>query len=245
MGETSAFLVLTLGAALLMTACLLANRSISRAQGMARAFYILSVGVSLAALLYILAGELRVVPQNEAYLRWLRPLLFRGWIVIGVGVSSAVLIALNSMRRLTGAGSDAVRAFLTSRYVVKGLCFSVALSFLCTEIGKLGHLADMQQFFIQSGYAVWFLYFIMIAETLGAIGLFIRRTQIPAALGLMAIMAGAIRTHAHDGDPFSDSLEALHLLVLLTCIVVVRLLGEGSEPNDAASRKTAEGVKEP
>ena len=39
----------------------------------------------------------------------------------------------------------------------------------------------------------------------------------------MAIMAGAIRTHAHNGDPFSDSLEAVHLLILLACIVTIRL----------------------
>lgn len=225
MGETSAFLLLTLVATALVTTCLLANQSITRAHAMARAFYIFSVAVSLAALLYILAGELRMLPEREAYLRWLRPLLFRGWIVIGVGVSSAVLVVWNALCPPRHAGGAAVRSFITSPYVVKGLCFSVALSFFCTEIGKLGRLADMRQFFLQSGYAEWFLYFIMIAETLGAIGLFVRRAQIPAAVGLMLIMAGAIRTHAHDGDPFSDSLEALHLLVLLLCIVIIRLLG--------------------
>ncbi len=244
MGETSAFLLLTLATAVLASACVLANKSISWAQGMARAFYIFSVGVSLAVLVYILLGELRIVPENEEYLRWLRPLLFRGWVVIGVAVSSAVLVVLNAtlgMRR--AAGNQAMRAFVSSPYVLQGLCFSVSLSFLCTEVGKLGHLADMRQFFLQSGYAVWFLYFIMIAETLGAIGLLIRWTQVPAALGLMVIMVGAIRTHGHDGDPFSDSLEALHLLILLGCIVVVRLLGERSEPSDVTSRKRVEVVK--
>ncbi len=82
----------------------------------------------------------------------------------------------------------------------------------------------MRQFFLQSGYTVGFMYFIMAAETLGAIGLLLRRTVLPAAVGLMAIMAGAIRTHAHNGDPFSDSLEAVHLLILLACIVTIRLL---------------------
>jgi hypothetical protein len=121
-------------------------------------------------------------------------------------------------------GSPAVRAFVTSPAVLNGLCFSVSLSFVCTEAGKLAHLADMRHFFVLSGYPVSFLYFIMVVETVGAFGLLMSRTVIPAAIGLMAIMVGAIRTHAHNGDPFSDSLEALHLLVLLACILVVRLL---------------------
>lgn len=34
-------------------------------------------------------------------------------------------------------------------------------------------------------------------------------------------MAGAIGTHYRNGDPFTDSLEALHLLIILTCIIVI------------------------
>jgi hypothetical protein len=180
--------------------------------------------LSLATLIYILLGETGVVRESDEFSRLLRPLLFRGWLVIGVGISSALLVLVKLVASLKGAvGSPSVRAFITAPAVLSGFCFSVSLSFLCTEVGKLAHVADMRQFFLLSGYAAWFLYFIMVAETLGAVGLLISRTMIPAAIGLMAIMVGAIRTHAHNGNPFSDSLEALHLLVLLVCILVVRL----------------------
>jgi len=225
LGETSAFVLLTLAATMLASVCVISNASISCAQGMARGFYILCVVLSLATLIYIILGDSGVVRESDRFFLWLRPLLFRGWIVIGVGISSAFLVLLNFVASLKGlVGRPAVRAFISAPAVLSGLCFSVSLSFLCTEVGKLVHLADMRQFFALSGYAAWFLYFIMVAETLGAFGLLMSRTMIPAAIGLMAIMVGAIRTHARNGDPFSDSLEALHLLLLLACILVVRLL---------------------
>jgi putative oxidoreductase len=82
----------------------------------------------------------------------------------------------------------------------------------------------MQQFFQQSGYPVWLLYFIIAGESARAIGLLVSRSLLPAAFGLAVIMVGAIRTHFHNHDPFSDSLEAVHLLILLACIIVIRLL---------------------
>jgi hypothetical protein len=226
LGDTFAFLLLTFTATVLVSVCVIWNTSISRAQGMARGFYILSVILSLATLIYILLGDSGVVRESDEFSQRLRLLLFRGWLVIGVGISSALLVLLNLVASLKAAGgSPAARAFITGPAVLNGLCFSVSLSFLCTEVGKLAHLADMRQFFALSGYAAWFLYFIMVAETLGAFGLLLSRTMIPAAVSLIAIMVGAMRTHAHNRDPFSDSLEALHLLVLLACILVVRLLG--------------------
>jgi uncharacterized membrane protein YphA (DoxX/SURF4 family) len=223
-GETEAFLLLTLATTLLATAIIVATRSVARAQSMARAFYAIAIVLSVAALLLIMAGASGVVAENALYARLLRPLLFRGWIVIGVGISSALLLALNSLSAHGRLSSEAVRSFITSPYVLKGLCFSVSLSFFCTEVGKLAHDAEMRQFFLQSGYAIWFMYFIMMAETAGAIGLLISRTAVPAAIGLMVIMVGAIRTHAHNRDQFSDSVEALHLLILLGCILLIRPL---------------------
>lgn len=79
-------------------------------------------------------------------------------------------------------------------------------------------------FFLQSGCAVWFLYFIIVTETLGATSLLFSRTLLAAAFALTLIMIGAITTHLHNRDPFSDSLEALHLLILLACIVLIRRL---------------------
>jgi putative oxidoreductase len=88
----------------------------------------------------------------------------------------------------------------------------------------LMHDAEMRQFFLVSGYAVWFLYFVIAAETIGAIGLFISKLIIPAASGLAILMVGAIFTHYRNNDPFSDSLEAFHLLILLACILIIGLL---------------------
>jgi putative oxidoreductase len=222
-GETSTFLFLTTAATLVISVYVLWNRSVPRAQKTARGFYRLAVVVSVMALIWILVGILGV-PENAGYARVLRLLLYRGWIVIGVGVCAVLLLSLQAVPGVDAIHSAAVRGFITSGYVIKGLCFSVSISFLCTEVGKLAHDSDMRQFFLQSGYAIWFLYFIMAAETAGAIGLLLPRTTLPAALGLMAIMAGAIHTHAHNHAPFSDSLEALHLLILLACIVAIRLL---------------------
>ena len=151
MGETSAFVLLTLAATMLASVCVISNASISCAQRMARGFYILCVVLSLATLIYIILGDNGVVRESDRFFLWLRPLLFRGWIVIGVGISSAFLILLNFVASLKGvAGRPAVRAFISAPAVLSGLCFSVSLSFLCTEVGKLVHLADMRQFFALS-----------------------------------------------------------------------------------------------
>jgi uncharacterized membrane protein YphA (DoxX/SURF4 family) len=79
-------------------------------------------------------------------------------------------------------------------------------------------------FFKQSGYAVWFLYFIMAAESLCALGILLHfklRTGIYAAIGLMAIMLGAIYTHLHNRDPFSDSYAAISELISLMLILLI------------------------
>ncbi len=151
-------------------------------------------------------------------------IIFRGWIVIAVAISSVILLLLNlSNARESRLSNGSVRSFIISRYLLKGLCLTVSVAFLMTEIGKLAHDAEMRQFFLESGYSVWFLYFVITMETLGSIALFIPRLIIPAALGLIILMFGAIGTHFRNGDPFSDSLEALHLLIVLICIVVIKL----------------------
>jgi DoxX-like family len=228
--QTATFFVLTASVAVAISGWALSNRSVLLSEKVARGFYIVSVALSLAAFLLIVAGTAGV-PEGATYVRLLRLLLYRFWIVISVGVSAAVLVVLFSASGWKQPGADALRAFVSSRYVLGGLCFSVSISFLCTEIGKLSHDADMRQFFLQSGYTIGFMYLIMAAETAGAIGLLLPRTTLPAALGLMAIMMGAIRTHAHNRDPFSDSLEAVHLLVLLACIVVLSLMRSKAATN--------------
>jgi 4-amino-4-deoxy-L-arabinose transferase-like glycosyltransferase len=79
-------------------------------------------------------------------------------------------------------------------------------------------------FFKQSGYALWFLYFIIAAETAGAIGILMHfrlKTGFLAAICLALIMLGAVYTHLHNHDPFSDSYAALSQLLNLSFILLL------------------------
>lgn len=76
----------------------------------------------------------------------------------------------------------------------------------------------MATFFTASGYAIWFLYFIMIAEGLGGLGVLLHfklKTGPLAAAGLMLIMIGALYTHCHNKDPFSNSYGAVCQFITL------------------------------
>jgi len=222
--NTWSFCLLSVASTLFVAVCIVWPKSICSAQAIARALYIFSLIVSMVPLLITLLAVSGSLPNNELLASLFRIFVFRGWVVIGVAISSAVLaILITAHPHQSWLAGDATRVFVTSPYVIKGICLSVALAFISTEIGKLAHDADMRQFFLSSGLPVWFLYFIMIAETAGAIGLLVKKTVAPAALGLAVIMVGAIATHAHNHDPFSDSLEALHLLILLCATLLLRL----------------------
>jgi putative oxidoreductase len=107
-------------------------------------------------------------------------------------------------------------ATTTLKLTLLALSIWVGNSFILATVGKSLNLSVMKDFFHQSGYAIWFLYFIMTAETLGAIGVlshFKLRMGIPATIGLAVIMLGAVYTHWHNGDPFSDSYAAVSQLI--------------------------------
>ena len=227
MAETTQFFSLAAASTLLVSACLVGTRSERVSRTCAQAFYWLSVALSAVAFVWITLDAVRFLPIEPGW-NWLfRILVYRAWLVIGTAVSCVALLFLNNYTtpRLANV-TDASRTFLRSPHVLKGICISISVSFLGTEIGKLAHDSDMRQFFVQSGYPKWFLYFIMIAESAAAVGLLMPRFRAFAALGLSTIMVGAIGTHLHNGDPFSDSLEALHLFILLVCILLIlRFMG--------------------
>ena len=113
-----------------------------------------------------------------------------------------------------------------------GMTITYGNTFLIATVGKSLNMPEMISFFKQSGYALWFLYFIMAAETAGAIGVlshFKLRMGIQATIGLLLIMAGAVYTHWHNGDPFSDSYAAVAQLItgllLLTLYFLERKFG--------------------
>lgn len=156
-----------------------------------------------------------------------RPLIFRFGLVLAAGVFSVAALAAYALK---GGGVERPRtgavAFAASSYLIRGLCLSTALGFLATELGKLLHMEEMRQFFLASGLPVVLLYVVMIGETLGSIGLLVPSVRLVAACGLILVMVGAVGTHVHNGDPWSDSYEALHMLAVLGSIVLVGILRE-------------------
>lgn len=243
MGETSMILALTLIATVLAVACILWQRSILGSETTARIFYVITAVMSFAAWLWIVLSSIGMLPRILESTTLLLVLIYRGWIVIGTALGSVLLMLVDQGAGPSFRKRDVIRSFISSPFLLRGLCLSVSISFICTEIGKLSHDADMRQFFLQSGYPLWFLYFVITAESVGALGLLFPRTRMAAAFGLALIMVGAISTHLHNRDPFSDALEALHLLLLLTCIVLIRFsakrtLPQGSGENDTV--RTAE-----
>ena len=99
-------------------------------------------------------------------------------------------------------------------------------SFLRVTIGKALHHKEMELFFTSSGLPVWLNYFVMVAEVSGAPGIWLDfklKTGIAAACCLAILMAGAIFIHAHNGDPFSDSSDAVFLLICLIAYIAIRV----------------------
>ena len=230
MADTPQFFIRVLLSTALVWSFLRWNRSVPLARTMARSFYALCVLLSSAALVLSILSPFHIF-SGPTYAAVFRVLIFRGWIVAGVGLSAAAFMLLNlSGTATSNLQMQAARQFLASSLVLRGLCLSVAIAFICTEIGKLTHDGEMREFFQQSGYGVWFLYFIIAGESIASLGLLFRRTTLPAAVGLSAIMVGAIATHAHNGDPFSDSLEAFHLLICLASIIALRVLAAKLAP---------------
>jgi uncharacterized membrane protein YphA (DoxX/SURF4 family) len=228
--ETARFFVLLAASAAAAAAAILALRSRPAAGLAARVFLWLCVIPAAAVLLErvgIAAGILRTLrPVERIYSLVL-------WIVLGVAAASAIL-SRRSLREPPGC-------FVRSSHVLRGLCLVAALGYLAIEAGKLAHDAEMREFFTASGYPVAMMYAVMAAEILGAVGLLVPRTRVPAAAGLSLLMLGAIGTHLKNGDPFSDSLDAARLLVLLSAIAALaglpRARGQGAS-SPVSSRRT-------
>jgi len=116
------------------------------------------------------------------------------------------------------------REFMTSSPVFGALCITLAFTFALAGIGKAFSLAPMTEFFVQSGYSVAFLKFIVIAEIFGGIGLLLPWAILPALIGLAVDMFGAVLTHIHNGDPLNDSTGAIVMLIRLIAVGVLLAL---------------------
>ena len=197
----------------------------------ARVFYLFGVLAGASVMAANILSAVGLVPIG-AYGALYRVFVFRGGIVLAGGLF-ALAVLLSARLRPAGRRAPAGLSFAASDWTLRGLCVSTALAFLATEVGKLAHQEEMRSFFTASGYPAWLLYVVIALETLGAIGLLEPRVRLVAACGLAVIMAGAIATHARNGDPVSDSFEAMHLLATLAAIVGVGVLRERVPPRDS------------
>ena len=96
-------------------------------------------------------------------------------------------------------------ALLLEPAVYSALCLSTGFGFLTAGFVKALYLQGMIEFFVQPGYSMTFLKFIMTAEVLCGAALLIPWAILPAVAGLSIDMFGAIYTHIHNGDPINDS----------------------------------------
>ena len=131
-----------------------------------------------------------------------------GHLLLGYLVGS---IAIDRLRKIINAA-------------LWGISILTGNTFLVATAGKSQHLDEMITFFTTSGYATWFLFFIITAETFGALGILLHfklKTGPLAAAGLAIIMLGAVYTHWHNHDPFSDSYAAVGQLINLSLMLVL------------------------
>jgi uncharacterized membrane protein YphA (DoxX/SURF4 family) len=216
MTDTRIFLA-SLAAITLATLVLLSNRhEPAWAHRLVRGFAVLCIVDALIDLFGVVVVTFRLPLSATFYRAVIGDTMMVGQLIVAVGTAAALAVWWFRDRRMTVA-------FAASRWPVAGLAWYVALAFAGFEIGKAAHDAEMRQFFLGSGYPVAFMYVVMAVEVVGALGLLFARLRVAAAVLLGLVMLGAIATHARNGDPFSDSLDALRMLLLVAAIAVLGL----------------------
>ncbi len=140
------------------------------------------------------------------------------------------LIGLALTARSNPDRSAAVHELLQSPRLVQVLCATLALSFSTAALAKATRLAEMTQFFTESGYSAAFLRFVICVEAFGALALIVRRTAPPAVVALAIIMFGAIATHAHNADGIDDNAGAVSMLLRLGVIASLLALQASPRP---------------
>jgi len=97
-------------------------------------------------------------------------------------------------------------------------------SFIIETGYKLKNFDDLVAQFAHYGYALWFLYFIIVTETLGGIGILLHfklKTGPLAALGLMLIMLGVVYTNWNTNGPFTYSYPAVDAFMSLALMMII------------------------
>src|SRR5262245_19771606 len=121
MDQTVTFILLTCAATLLISGIILGNRRPEASNKIAAAFYVLCIFFALIGIITTVLSVSGTVQFKGPLAYVFQIVIYRGWLVLGTGISTAILVLGNSFSSTEGRlTSDAVRAFISSRYVVKG-----------------------------------------------------------------------------------------------------------------------------
>jgi uncharacterized membrane protein YphA (DoxX/SURF4 family) len=133
-----------------------------------------------------------------------------------------VHISLVLKSRNQSAGSYPLHKIISS--VLWAIVIINGFGFIIETGYKLKNFDDLVQQFKEYGYARWFLYFIIITETLGGIGILLHfklKTGRIAALCLMIIMLGVVYTNWHSNNPFAYSYPAVDAFMSLGLMMIL------------------------
>jgi uncharacterized membrane protein YphA (DoxX/SURF4 family) len=222
------------------------------------------IGLLILGFLINLIWEPGVKSANRlarTYLIWIAILVTAEWLFYFTGIKNAnILKILGQLMHYGGYLASLSLGFLIGNILFKlwlidempkngglksmvrttlwGISVSIGNSFIVATVGKSMNMTYMIGFFEQSGYAIWFLYFIMSAEFAGGLGVLLHfrlRTGPLAAAGLMLIMLGAVCTHWRNNDPFSDSYAAAVQFINLSLILVIYYFETKANPKPPVS----------
>lgn len=168
-------------------------------------FIVLLAALTLGCVLLIQFGPADLRPSVR---------LLRGVLDPAMWAAPILGLALPVLRRRTGAGTQVCADRFT-----RALAWHLALIFIAFEVGKAAHDAEMRQFFMASGYSIAMMYAVMLTEIAAALLLMGKRSWPVGGVLICVVMIGAITTHARNGDPWTDSLDAIRSLILGALLV--------------------------
>jgi len=222
MDAPATFLLCATLAALGAIAIIAASATSASASRFARTFRRFCLALAITGLVGVVVVSLPFPTIASAVRVVLRITGYLGWLVVGMALSATFLAIAGRVRgRKPIDDGSASHDFEASSVFGASLSIYVAFAFFGFEVGKAAHDAEMRQFFLASGYPIWFMYVVMSVEIAGALALLTQRMRPIAAVLLGAVMVGAIATHWRNGDPFPDSLDALRMLLLVACFPVL------------------------
>lgn len=100
------------------------------------------------------------------------------------------------------------------------IVLAVAIIYIVTGMRKIIGVESVVNDFKSWGYAPLFMRLIGTLELLGAVGLLIPKSRIPAMGGLVGVMLGAIGTHIINGEYYALLLPTVLLLLLISLFLM-------------------------